>query len=99
MSAYQRWELNSLDETAGGGSARPGVPLPTAEEVENIQQTGHQEGYAAGYQEGKAQGRGRAGAIGATDVGIWMARCSQFDEDLTQNLLVPVAGCRQANVA
>lgn len=81
LSAYQRWELNSLD-----GSASPAVPLPTAEEVENIHQQAYQEGYAAGYGEGK----GKVDAELARLVQLMSAldgALSQFEGDLTQNLL------------
>jgi flagellar assembly protein FliH len=35
----------------------PGVTLPTAEEIESMQQEAWKEGYAAGYEEGSARGR------------------------------------------
>jgi len=35
----------------------PGVTLPTAEEIESMQQDAWKEGYAAGYEEGSARGR------------------------------------------
>lgn len=81
LSAYQRWELNSLD-----GSARSTVPLPTAEEVENTHQQAYQEGFAAGYREGK----GKVDAELARLVQLMSAldgALNQFDETLTQNLL------------
>lgn len=81
LSAYQRWELNSLD-----GSARTTVPLPTAEEVENTHQQAYQEGFAAGYREGKvkvdAELARLAQLMSALDRSL-----NQFDEALTQNLL------------
>lgn len=54
-SAYQRWEMDTLDETHGAASSQ--VTLPTAEAIEQIQQQAHQEGYHEGYQEGIRQGR------------------------------------------
>jgi len=84
LSAYQRWELNSLDGSAG--SAVSTVPLPTAEEVENIHQQAYQEGFAAGYREGKdkvdAELARLAQLMSALDGAL-----NQFDETLTQNLL------------
>jgi len=53
LSAYQRWEMDAFDESHGSGA----VALPTAGEVEQIQQQAHQEGYQEGYQEGLLQGR------------------------------------------
>jgi flagellar assembly protein FliH len=81
LSAYQRWELNSLD-----GSASSTVPLPTAEEVENIQHQAYQEGFAAGYREGKS----KVDAELARLVHLMSAldgALNQFDETLSQNLL------------
>ncbi|MDD5241197.1 MAG: flagellar assembly protein FliH [Sulfuricella sp.] len=89
LSAYQRWELNSLDESEPepvGLPPEPTVPLPTAEEVENIQRQAHQEGYAAGYQEGKERvdsELARLMQLASTLEGA----LSRFDEDLMQSLL------------
>lgn len=55
QSAYQRWELDTLNE--GAGAAVAAVTLPTAEAIEQIQQQARQEGYQEGYQEGLMQGR------------------------------------------
>lgn len=41
----------------------PGIPLPTAEDVERIQQEAWKEGYAAGYEEGSARGRMEAAEL------------------------------------
>lgn len=64
LTAYQRWELTSLDGSdsenpAAGGESVPEqeVVLPTAEEIEQIHQQAYQEGYAAGKEEGLAAGR------------------------------------------
>jgi flagellar assembly protein FliH len=84
LSAYQRWELNSLDESASQPVLT--VPLPTAEEVENTHRQAHQEGFAAGYREGK----GKADAELARLVQLMSAldgSLNQFDEVLTQSLL------------
>ena len=35
----------------------PGIPLPTADEIDRIQQDAFKDGYAAGYEEGSARGR------------------------------------------
>lgn len=89
LSAYQRWELNSLD-----GSASSAVPLPTAEEVENVHQQASREGFAAGQQEGFAagyrEGKGKVDAELARLAQLMSAldgALNQFDEALTQNLL------------
>lgn len=56
LSAYQRWELASLEEKPAPAPEVPSVKLPTAEEVERIHQQAYQEGFAAGLREGRAQG-------------------------------------------
>lgn len=81
LSAYQRWELNSLD-----GSATATVPLPTAEEVENTHRQAYQEGFAAGYQEGKGKVDAELARLEQLMSALGGA-LNQFDETLTQNLL------------
>lgn len=81
LSAYQRWELNSLD-----GSARTTVPLPTAEEVENTHHQAYQEGFAAGYRDGKGKVDAELARL-AQLMSALDGALSQFDETLTQNLL------------
>ncbi len=81
LSAYQRWELNSLD-----GSAGSTVLLPTAEDVENIHQQAYQEGFAAGYREGKGKVDAELARL-AQLMSVLDGALNQFDETLTQNLL------------
>lgn len=54
MSAYQRWEMDTLDDTHGAASGQ--VTLPTAEAIEQIQQQARQEGYQEGLGQGREQG-------------------------------------------
>lgn len=81
QSAYERWEMDSFD-----GSANSSVPLPTAEEVENIHQQAYQEGFSSGYQEGKGKVDAEMARLtqlmSALDQALF-----QFDDTLTQNLL------------
>lgn len=90
LSAYQRWELNSLDDAAAG-NASPAVALPTAEEVEHIHQQasreGHAEGYAAGYQEGRKKADAELARL-AQLMSALDASLDKFDEGVSQNLLV-----------
>jgi len=81
LSAYQRWELNSLDE-----SAKSTVSLPTAEEVENTHQQAYQEGFAAGYREGKGKVDAELARLAQLMSALGGA-LDQFDETLTRNLL------------
>lgn len=89
LSAYQRWELNSFDESAQA-EADPGVALPTAEEIENIHQqayqAGHREGLAAGYQEGREKAAPELARL-AQLMSALDGSLQRFDDDLTQNLL------------
>ena len=74
LTAYQRWELLGLDEGGSAGQTRQPpeeavtVSLPTAEDLEQMQQqaaqegfkTGHEEGYKAGYEMGRKAGEADA---------------------------------------
>lgn len=50
LTAWQRWELPAFT------TARERVNLPTARELEQIEQQVHDEGYQAGYKEGRERG-------------------------------------------
>lgn len=82
LSAYQRWELDSLDESTPTNA----LPLPTAEEVENIQRQAHDEGFAAGYQEGRAKANSELARL-MQMVSSLDSALARFDEELTQSLL------------
>ena len=84
LSAYQRWELNSLDESASPPVLT--VPLPTAEEVENTHRQAHQEGFAAGYREGKGKVDAELARL-AQLMSALDGSLNQFDDALTQSLL------------
>ena len=55
LTAYQRWELNVFDDAAGDG-----VKLPTADQVQHIQQQAYQEGFAAGMKDGRSESQALA---------------------------------------
>lgn len=82
LSAYQRWELDSLEESAPAST----VPLPTAEEVENIHRQAHQEGFAAGYQEGRAQANAELARLAQLMASLDGA-LAHFDAEVSKNLL------------
>lgn len=85
LSAYQRWELDSFDEKAAA-EVGPDVVLPTAEEIEHIQQQASREGYSAGYREGK----GKVDAELARLVQMMSAldgALQRLDEEMSQSLL------------
>jgi flagellar assembly protein FliH len=91
LSAYQRWELTALEE---GKRERRGVSnetvasmmLPTAEEMEQMQQRAHQEGYAAGLQEGKLKGLADAQHMKQLLAGVAQA-LEQLDQQVAQDVL------------
>ncbi len=54
MTAYERWELPSFDEKPV--IALPDIQLPTAAEIEAMEQEARDEGYQAGLKLGQEQG-------------------------------------------
>lgn len=54
MTAYERWELPSFDEQPV--IALPDIQLPTAAEIEAMEQEARDEGYQAGLKLGQEQG-------------------------------------------
>ncbi|TCV90779.1 flagellar assembly protein FliH [Sulfurirhabdus autotrophica] len=91
LSAYQRWELNSLDETlvpsvnqAEAGESKD-VHFPTAEEVERIHQQAYEEGYATGYHDGKSTAQSDAERMGTLLQGLEEA-LAQIDQQVAEDL-------------
>lgn len=91
QSAYQRWELDALDEPGGVAA---GVALPTAEAIEQI----HQQAQQAGFQEGLEQGREQGYREGREEARLEAQRLDQLlagvrealrqiDQDVAQNVL------------
>lgn len=93
LTAYQRWELLGLDEPAL--QAPPPeeeapveempvtVNLPTAEDIERIQQQAAQEGFQAGHEEGYKAGYEMGRQAGEADV----SRFAELVESLNGELL------------
>lgn len=73
LTAWERWEMDSFP---GGRIGANGIPLPTAQQLEDIQRQSQQEGFDAGYREGTA----RAQAEGAK----LAAMVAAFDRDFAQ---------------
>jgi flagellar assembly protein FliH len=93
LTAYQRWEMAALDEgeTPSGSQLREGqsvakVMLPTAEELQRIQEQAHQEGYQAGYSEGRKRAQQDVETIKRTlhSMGESLA---MLDQQVAQDLL------------
>ncbi|MCX7898444.1 MAG: FliH/SctL family protein [Rhodocyclaceae bacterium] len=58
LTAWERWELASFDETEKATPQAPPAPqLPTAAELEEIRSAAHAAGFAEGREEGLAAGR------------------------------------------
>ncbi len=53
LTAWQRWELPAFE---AGRAVAEELHLPTAAELEQLRQQGHEEGYQAGYAEGQQHG-------------------------------------------
>lgn len=95
LSAYQRWELDTLEDPAHAGQGRESVALPTAEDVERIQAQASQEGFAAGYREGKEQARAEALRFNQMLTGLG-AELEHFEQAMGQEMLALVLEiCRQ----
>jgi flagellar assembly protein FliH len=92
LTAYQRWELSSLDdpqpepEEAPQEEDIPQVSLPTAEEIEQIHQQAHQEGFSAGYEEGRAKALQELQRIEQLRGELERA-LKEYDKQLEQDLL------------
>lgn len=87
LSAYQRWELSALDETRRAQEVTADrVPLPTAEELQQIQTQAHQEGFSAGHLEGRAKGAADAERMKQVLAGL-EAALQQFDQQVAQDVL------------
>ena len=80
LTAYQRWELNAFDEKPEE------VSLPTADQIQRIQQQAYQEGFAAGMKDGRAEGQ----AIARRIQGIMQSVQSclmQFEEEMAGEIM------------
>lgn len=83
LSAYQRWELDSFD---GPKLSRQAAILPTAAQLERIQQQAQQEGYAAGYREGSAQAAAEAARLREIATAL-KQESLQLDQHMAEDLL------------
>lgn len=88
LSAWQRWELPAFE--TGSALARS-VGLPTAAEVEQMQQQARDEAYQAGYAEGKQLGyaEGMQQALAEKERLAELTRLLEveIDEKVTQELM------------
>lgn len=80
LSAYQRWELNAFDQP------KEGVKLPTADEIQRIQQQAYQEGFAAGMKDGRAEGQSVAQQMQALMTELHQSM-QQFEISMAQEIM------------
>lgn len=88
LTAFQRWELSSFEpqpaQTPAAGAA-PGVPLPTAAQVAQIEEQARAQGYTEGYTAGKAMAAAEAKQI-ARLVGAVERELNDFDLKVGETL-------------
>ena len=80
LTAYQRWELNAFDDS------RDKVKLPTADQIQRIQQQAYQEGFAAGMKDGRAESQALAHRLQVLMLGLNRSM-SQFEEAMAQEIM------------
>lgn len=88
LTAFERWELASFD--IGGSQQKTTTPVISEDELAQIRQQAHAEGYAAGQQEGRLTGIQQASAETAqlqTMMGNLQQSLNQVDEQVAQSLL------------
>ncbi|OIQ93319.1 flagellar assembly protein FliH [mine drainage metagenome] len=96
LSAWERWEMASLDGPEADPRHQdapvlaPEMALPTAQEIEQIRLTAHQEGFQRGHQDGyragQAQARTEGQQLAALAVELDRALV-QFDQQVAEDLL------------
>lgn len=79
LTAYQRWELNVFD-------TRENVTLPTADQIQHLQQQAYQEGFAAGMKDGRAESHVIAQRMQSM-LGALRHAMSQFEEAMAEEIM------------
>ena len=82
LTAYQRWELNDFDQAA----VRQDVQLPTADQIQRIQQQAYQEGFAAGMKDGRAESQAVSQRMHTMMLDLHRAM-SQFEQSMAQEIM------------
>jgi len=80
LTAYQRWELNAFD------GSRDKVALPTADQIQRIQQQAYQEGFAAGMKDGRAESHAIAQRMQTVMLALNHSM-TQFEEEMAQEIM------------
>lgn len=88
LTAFERWELASFD--LGGGKQKTTAPVISEDELAQIRQRAHSEGYTAGQQEGRLVGIQQSSADTARLQAMMdnvQQALNQVDEKVAQSLL------------
>jgi len=104
LSAYQRWELASLDDGSGPGvfgSEAAATTLPTCEQLQKLRDDARMQGYADGFEEGRragqAEGRRQSSVLAeqlahlAEAFGAELARADELVADAVLDLALDLA--------
>lgn len=67
LSAYERYELPLVGKQGGSGRANKQIKLPTAEDIEAIQNQAREAGYEAGFKQGMQDGLEKGKAQGEAE--------------------------------
>jgi flagellar assembly protein FliH len=84
-TAYQRWELDSFDEQPNE-QAPQAVALPSATELERLQQQARDKGYADGHREGSEQAAAERRQLQQIVTAL-SEELQQFDQRVADELL------------
>ncbi len=79
-------DASPTQPTPADDPPKPRIKLPTAEEVENIHDAAHKDGYAAGYEEATARGRVEALQV-HTLLQNFETALSTVDQDIAEEIL------------
>lgn len=89
LTAWQRWELPSFEPVAEADQVA--AQIPTALQLEQMQQLAREEGYQAGYAEGMRQGRAEGLQQAQQDnerfTALLAALQSQLDDQVIRDLM------------
>lgn len=80
LTAYQRWELNAFDDS------RESVKLPTADQIQHIQQQAYQEGFAAGMKDGRTESQAITHRLQTMLLALNRSM-GQFEEAMAQEIM------------
>ena len=86
LTAYERWEVPSLDGAARSAAEKTRVRLPTAEELEQLRRQVHEEAYASGHAQGLQQGLNEGRQQGQAEVTAQAARLAAIIQAYTHPL-------------